>query len=1034
MYAQSSSVTGTVIDENGGTLPGVTVVEKGTTNGTSTGMDGVYSLELKAPNAVLVFSFTGYKNTEIVVNNANHDVQMNLDVAALDEVIVTGIRGAQLREVSITRNANTVIEAITPEDIGSFSDENVADALQRVAGVQIERNVDGASGDRVSIRGIGPQFVQVTMNGRTPISAGSEGRSDMRKFNLNVIPTEIISGARIHKTSEAKEIATSIGGTVDFQTIRPLNMRYKKGKNYFASISARGSYNSEISDIDFNPRFAGVFGGKINDKLGAAVSVMYADELSLRTASEMRGYRLIPIREDSNDDGIWSADDGDQLHENILVPTSHNNTYINNGRKRLALSTAIHFNPSEKLEFLLDYTFTDLNNESDREFLQFSPGNGGNNGMFGTSENNFFSPGSFELNGNNLLYANAAGASLSRVNIQNRLTFYDNYTTNNIAGLNTRYKATDKLSLSLDFSYSNLDFFQNLKNAALSRLDGRNYDNSSFSFDLRGELPFYTLPDEYLDPAAFELLNSVIRHTRTKGENYASRLDLEYDLKEKTKLTIGARLATTEYQTRQAQANTNNWGGYTDEQKAEFIALRSVDDNLTPEGFLNGDIGFSQWLSTPGQAVLDFTPEFDNSDGGSVFDFNTPLDKVIFEDTTASQNNLLFSYGRSHAAKESSFASYAQFETEVKLFNVPVYLNFGVRAVQTKNESRGFTGVDHWEPIQDVTTTVDEAAYVVVDNSRWDVIPSFNAKFKIRKNFNYRLSIAKGVSRPRYRDMIPNNDITFLDPESPILDPNSPEYEPDLRASLYRGTIRSGNPNLRPYTAWMYDNTFEYYVKNGGQFRASIFYKDIKDFVGRQTIVNQPYPGEKVLGLALPEAAPGFDGQEDLLFDISTPINITDAQIYGFEIGFNQHFTFLPGFAKGFGLKANYAFVESNFDGAVGDATNGFPGTSKHNVNGTVYYEKYGISLRFVAAYRSNYLSNLGGIGNTRADEAHYTNGMTTFGASIKYKFLKKYNVSLGVNNLTGVDLRRYIGDDTRNLTAYYGRNPIWNFSLRAKL
>ena len=168
--------------------------------------------------------------------------------------------------------------------------------------------------------------------------------------------------------------------------------------------------------------------------------------------------------------------------------------------------------------------------------------------------------------------------------------------------------------------------------------------------------------------------------------------------------------------------------------------------------------------------------------------------------------------------------------------------------------------------------------------------------------------------------------------------------------------------------------------------------------------------------------------------DISTPINITDAHLYGFELGFNQHFTFLPGFAKGFGLKANYALVASKFDGAVGDATNGFPGTSKHNINSTMYYEKYGLSVRFTVAYRSNYLSNLGGVGSTRADEAHYTNGATTLGVSVKYKIIKPLSVSLGVNNLTGVDTRRYIGDDTQNLTSYYGRNPIWKFGLRYRL
>ena len=96
-----------------------------------------------------------------------------------------------------------------------------------------------------------------------------------------------------------------------------------------------------------------------------------------------------------------------------------------------------------------------------------------------------------------------------------------------------------------------------------------------------------------------------------------------------------------------------------------------------------------------------------------------------------------------------------------------------------------------------------------------------------------------------------------------------------------------------------------------------------------------------------------------------------------------------------------------------------------------MYYEKYGLSVRFTAAYRSNYLSNIGGVGNTRADEAHYTNGNTTLGLDIKYKITKNIKVSFGARNLTGVDIRRYIGDDTRNLTSYYGRNPTWTVGLR---
>ena len=86
---------------------------------------------------------------------------------------------------------------------------------------------------------------------------------------------------------------------------------------------------------------------------------------------------------------------------------------------------------------------------------------------------------------------------------------------------------------------------------------------------------------------------------------------------------------------------------------------------------------------------------------------------------------------------------------------------------------------------------------------------------------------------------------------------------------------------------------------------------------------------------------------------------------------------------------------------------------------------------RFTVARRSNYLSNLGGIGSTRADEAHYTNANTIFGVNVKYKIIKKLNVSVGVANLTGEDTRRYIDDDPRNFTQYFVRNPIWKVGLR---
>ncbi|NRD20711.1 TonB-dependent receptor [Winogradskyella eckloniae] len=1025
-FAQDIVITGVVTDVNKVPLPGASIIEKGTKNGAMTNMDGEYSIELKNDDAILVFHYIGFKTIEYSTTGKNViDVVMVVDSEALDEVVITtGIRAAQRSAIDLKRNATNVIEAITPEDIGSFSDSNVADALQRVASVQIERNVDDVSGDRVSIRGLGPQFVKVTMNGRVPISGGNEGKSDFRKFNLNVIPTEIISRAKIHMTSQAKHTSTSLGGTVDFETLKPLDKKYKKGKNYFASLNVRASADSEFKDIEStynaspNYRVNAAFGGKLNDNLGAIVSVINSDEAYAKQSSTFRGYRFVDLQEDSNNDGVFNVDDGDQLYEDVLTPATINNVYMNGVRRRLALATAIQWKVNDNLEFIGDYVLTRLNSDSDRQMFQMSLAPGGANGLFGA--NNFFSPGSIDFNGNNLLYIDGAGSQLNGANIQNKNQFYDNHATNNIAGLRTKFKASDKLKIDIDMAYSNLNFFQNLTQIT-TRLNGSDYDKDSFSIDLRGELPQYSIPDEAFDSSLLTLRPTARRLIRTKGDNFSSKLDFEYKLSNKTDLFVGSRIATTEFEAREASLNYSN---YTTEQEESIIAL--IGDNLTSDGFMYGDIGLSQWLYTPGREVLNLTPDFANLDGGSAFDFETPLSEV-----ESDEDNLQLSRSRSYGAREMSFANYAQVDTKVTVFNIPTYVNFGVRVIKTDNTSWGFSAVSQFDPLteDDVSDVeLNGALYHEVDNSRWDVLPSFTANFDLRENIKYRWSISRGIARPAYRNLIPNASIRFLDPSSEIFDPSSPNYVSDLGSSTIRGTITTGNPYITPYSAWMFDNTLGVYTKNGGSFTGSVFYKRLIDYIGRETLINQAYPGEEELGVAIPA------GQEDLLFDISKTINITNAQLYGFAIGFNQHFTFLPGFASGFGLRANYSYVGSNFDDAYGDATNGLPGSSKHSFNSVLYYQKYGFSFRFAAAYRSNYLSNLGGVGNTRADEAHYTEGTTRLGMNLKYKFTKALTVSVSVSDLTGEDNRRYIENDTNNLNSYYRNNPNWTLGLRLKI
>ena len=558
------------------------------------------------------------------------------------------------------------------------------------------------------------------------------------------------------------------------------------------------------------------------------------------------------------------------------------------------------------------------------------------------------------------------------------------------------------MNLLFDASYSDLDFYQNLTQVT-GRFSGRRgetadgYDQTDLSIGVNGETPNFELPADVFNPQNMDLNTVSRRLINTNGYNYAAKFDVEYYLNSTVKITSGARYAKTDFEARETlssrTSNFDAYGAITDEQQTEFQNLLT---HTAGAGFNGGTVGGLEngWIYVPGYKVLDMYPGFGDLDGGSVFDFDVALENVVSED-----GNLIFNPAKSYGAEETSTDFYTQLDWKTALFQIPVALNFGVRAVRTGNTSEGFSTVEYkdYQDDDDDNAVIEPTSgiYHKVTTSRWDVLPSFNSNFTLKERLKLRLNVSRGVSRPKFRDLIPNNTVTFVT--------NVPDGTDLSAQTLVRGEVTSGNPDLKPYTAWMYDLTLEAYTKSRGAFIFSAFLKNIKNYISRGVVEETAYPGEELLGIPLP------DDQQGLLFDVSQPINLADGQIYGFEAGVTQPFTFLPGFAKGFGMKANYSYVESSFEGAVGDAANGFPGTSKHSANGTFYYEQKAFSLRFTTAYRGDYLSNLGGVGSTRADESHYTEGTTVLGFTARVNMLKrKLQLTAGVSNMTGEDIRSW--------------------------
>src|SRR3546814_4889724 len=133
-----------------------------------------------------------------------------------DAIVVTGSRASQRASIDLKRENIAGVDSIVAEDMGKLPDQNVAESLQRIAGVTIERN--RGEGRFVTVRGFGPKFNAVTVNGRT-LATDNNGR----EFSFDVLPSEVISGADVYKSPQASINGASIGATIDIRTMRPLD-------------------------------------------------------------------------------------------------------------------------------------------------------------------------------------------------------------------------------------------------------------------------------------------------------------------------------------------------------------------------------------------------------------------------------------------------------------------------------------------------------------------------------------------------------------------------------------------------------------------------------------------------------------------------------------------------------------------------------------------------------------------------------------------------------------------------------------------
>ena len=275
----------------------------------------------------------------------------------VDEVVVTGFRSSLQQALSIKRNEAGAVDAILAEDIADFPDQNLAEAIQRLPGVTIDR-VNG-QGTTISVRGLGSDFTRTRINGLEAQAANGGNRN--RSFDFSMFASELFNSIRVRKTQSAEIEEGSLGATVDLQTGRPLDF---SESGIRSALSAQASYN-DLSETTI-PRLAGLLSWSNEDQtFGALVSVAYSERApvlgSFNTTRWQAGNPAQAYGAGQNFGGCIPCTTTAQRTEllNAFYPRIPRYTLGETFEDRLGMTAALQWRPSETTEVDLDLNAPD---------------------------------------------------------------------------------------------------------------------------------------------------------------------------------------------------------------------------------------------------------------------------------------------------------------------------------------------------------------------------------------------------------------------------------------------------------------------------------------------------------------------------------------------------------------------------------------------------------------------------------------------------------------------------------------------------
>ncbi|OUS23480.1 TonB-dependent receptor [Thalassotalea sp. 42_200_T64] len=838
------------------------------------------------------------------------------------EVIeVRGIRGSLGRSLDAKREAGGVVDSISAEDIGKFPDTNLAESLQRITGVSIDRS--GGEGQLITVRGFGPQFNTVLVNGR---QMASENQS--RAFSFDTIASELVRSLDVHKTSTATMQSGGIGSTVNVKTARPFSIN-----GFKLAGSVKGIYDENSEET--TPQVSALISNTFNDdSLGVLFALSHQERETRLNQAQMDGWL--------ENVGVPNpqTESGQAYTGNIFSPRNYDHKVTTEERTRTNANLVIQYAPSDTLVVTADALYSDFDVETDTTSYGHwftAPNIEGFDGAAGPT---------VDANGTVTDLYQEVGLATDM-----HAKKFDRLTESSAFGLNFDWEVNDNLNMKFDFSHSNAE--RDANNGRGDQLSLIGYANR-VRFQLDDNILPYASEFATANAGIYsgqQELDGVAYDPSVTPAGVSDHLD-PANSRAHVMLRRGWAVEDSVDQFRW----DNTWIDDADTGLAAIkFGLMYSSETKNLDRWDNEGVGIHcTYCGYPDAPNMDGLPQYVFNAGSDFLSDVSGSSRMptswlahdgeanfAFLEQASGANFDAVKRNKSFEITEDTLSLYVELDFEVEVANMPLSASAGFRYESTDVDVKGTD-----EPVEELTI-LDKTemlasfgpAESITESSDYEaILPNLSVKLEINDDLVARFAVSQTITRPT------------LDSMSPVTVIGTTRQGGNL-------TSNSGNPELEPFTSDNLDLSLEWYYGDASYLSAGYFRKNVANFIINTT---EDLTFETADGSLLTDPSTGNDvdnpdaADETAVFTNTLPNNSESAIVDGWELALQHTFD------SGFGLIVNATLVDSDAELNPADITQVFALTGlsdSYNVVG--FYENGPFQARIAYNWRDTFVQSL---------------------------------------------------------------------------